>query len=129
MRRFRRLLNYALPILGMCVAFAGVLFVDGDVGTLLTVLAGILLVEAGVWNLANPFLPSARKYTSLRTEVDEFIQLVRGLNTAAIGVREIGGETERESFRESLLRMHASVDRMGELAGVADQEEEAPPAP
>jgi len=35
------------------------------------------MIEAGVWKLTSPFLPSERRYGELREEVDGFIGRVR----------------------------------------------------
>jgi len=84
---------------------------------------GVLLLEAGVWDLAPKILPDERCYLGLRKELDHMIELTRALNGAAIAA----GETRAndETFRDALARMHTSVDRMAELAG---QETNANPA-
>ena len=78
---------------------------------------GLFLIEAGIWRLADPLLPSQRRYGALRTAVDDFVDLVRRLNTAAISSRRSGDAAavaEMASVREE---MHASVERMVEYAG------------
>ena len=84
---------------------------------------GVLLLEAGVWDLAPKILPDERCYFGLRKELDHMIELTRALNGAAIAA----GATRAndETFRDALARMHTSVDRMAELAG---QETNANPA-
>jgi len=116
-RWIRKAAGMFLPILGMGVAFSGVLYLEGEVATLLAVLAGILLVEAGVWNIANPFLPSSRSYNELREETDDFIGLVRRLNSAAEEGRRTQATAAWARYEETLREMHSAVDRMGELAG------------
>lgn len=86
----------------------------------------MLLIEAGAWQLATPLLVEERRYTRLREEVDDFIGLVRELNDAAVRARrqeEGAGAGEGGApnpTAEVLEEMHASVDRMAELAGRPD---------
>ncbi len=117
MRTLRRTLQLALPLLGIAVAFAGVLYLESRTATLLAVLLGILLAEAGTWKLANPFLPSDRRFNALRAEVDDFIAHVRVLNTAAGEAQSSGSPEAWTRYRETLQSMHRSVELMGELAG------------
>lgn len=83
---------------------------------LVFVLVGVLMIEAGVWGLTQPFLPNERKYNELRDATDEFIDLVRELNTAALRDREAHGESSEEA-EAVLSRMHQAVDAMADLAG------------
>ncbi len=116
-RKIRRILEIALPVLGMGIIFLSVLF--GASMSLqvqvLYVLFGVLVLEAGVWGLANKLLPNERRYLGLREEGDHFIGLIRKLNVAAIAMRE--GTEDDGRYRDTLEEMHASVDRMGGLAG------------
>ena len=119
MRKIRRLIELGLPIVGMVVVFAAILLPTINLDLQLQVviaLVGILMIEAGVWKLTSPFLPSERKYIALRGEVDRFIDLVRRLNDAALGS---GGESGEASLdlQEALDAMHSSVEKMGAVAG------------
>ena len=102
-------------IVGIVVVFLAVMFVDDDVTTLGLISAGLLVMQAGVWYMANPLLTSERKNTALRSEVDAFIGLVRALDQHAA---RADASEELEQVRAS---MHASVDRMTELAGAPAQ--------
>ena len=75
------------------------------------VVTGVVLVMAGYLYGSHPFLTSERKYTALRGEVDNFIELVRRLNRTAIA---IGGGAE---FDEVTTEMRESLARIEELAG------------
>lgn len=121
MRRFRKVLQIALPLVGMGVLFASVLMVPADqrLPQMSVVLVGILILEAGVWGLTNPLLPEQRRYLALREEGDFFIGLIRELNTAAIAEDRATADGEKR-FQEVLSVMHVSVEHMGEVAGVAD---------
>ncbi len=122
MRTIRKAVELGTPIVGMITVFAAVLLIPPAnlQIQLVTVLVGVLLIEAGVWGLTNPFLPNERHYLSLREEVDDFIDLVRQLNAAAIEKRMLGDSTEQVNgaFEETLADLHSSVRRMGQLAGV-----------
>ena len=117
MQAIRSLVRILLPLLGMLVAFAGVVNLQDDVSRLLAVLLGILIVEAAVWNLANPFLPSGRRYHELRAEVEVFLARLPALNSAAVDARCSDSPADWERHRSILAEMHASVERMGTVAG------------
>ncbi len=124
-RTIRHVTKIGLPLLGMVVIFVSVLtrYPEGVQAHLGVMLIGVLLLEAGVWGLALQILPDERRYLGLREELDRVIELTRALNGTAIaaGATRAGDET----FRDTVSRMHASVDRMAELAG---QETDAKPA-
>ncbi len=131
MRTLRKAVELGTPIVGMVIVFAAVLLIPPAnlQIQLVTVLVGVLMIEAGVWGLTSPFLPNERHFLSLREEVDDFIDLVRQLNKAAIDrrlSREITDEAE-EAFEATLADLHTSVRRMGQLAGV--ETGEVPPQP
>ncbi len=116
-RKLRRVLEIALPVVGMGIIFLSVLF-GASINLqiqVLYVLFGVLILEAGVWGLANKLLPNERRYLGLRDEGDHFIGLIRKLNAAAIEKNQGTGDDGR--YRDVLQQMHTSVDRMGELAG------------
>ncbi len=118
-RKLRRVLEIALPVVGMGIIFLSVLF-GASINLqiqVLYVLFGVLILEAGVWGLANKLLPNERRYLGLRDEGDHFIGLIRKLNETAVA-RDDGHEHD-ERFRHTLEEMHASVERMSELAGQA----------
>ncbi len=124
-RKIRHVTKVGLPVLGTVIIFLSVLTqYPEDVQAQLGVMViGVLLIEAGVWGLALQILPDERCYLDLRKELDHMIELTRALNGAAIAAGVT--RADDESFRGTLARMHASVDRMAELAG---QETDANPA-
>ncbi len=128
MRTIRKAVELGTPILGMLTVFGAVLLIPPAnlQIQLVTVLVGVLLIEAGVWGLTTPFLPNERQFLSLREEVDDFIDLVRQLNNAAID-RRLNREGTEEAFEAALANLHTSVRRMGQLAGV--ETGEVPPEP
>ena len=80
-------------------------------------LVGVLILEARAWGLTSRILGNKRVYHVLREEGDHFIGLIRKLNETAVA-RDDGHEHD-ERFRHTLEEMHASVERMSELAGQA----------
>jgi len=124
-RKIRHVTKIGLPLLGMVIIFVSVLtqYPEDVQAQLGVMLIGVLLIEAGVWGIALQILPDERCYLGLRRELDHMIELTRALNGAAIAAGAT--RADDETFRDSLARMHASVDRMAELAG---QETDANPA-
>ena len=124
-RKIRQGIEIALPILGMGIIFASVLFGPNSLQLqVLFVLIGVLILEAGVWGLTGGILPNERRYVALREEGDHFLALIRVLNAAAVARDE--GQEDDARFRETRAQMHTSVERMAELAGqddVAGEEE------
>ena len=112
---WRRLLNSKAPVAstltGLLIVYGGFILFADDLLKLVAVTIGLVFLEIGLWYGANPILTSERRYGALRTEVDRFITLVRKLNSAVVyGM----GEEEVTRVKDS---MHASVEKMGQLAG------------
>ncbi len=80
-------------------------------------LVGLLILEARVWGLTSRILGKKRIYLGLREEGDNFIGLMRMLNETAVA-RDDGHEHDKR-FRHTSEEMHASVERMSDLAGQA----------
>lgn len=71
------------------------------------VVVGVLMIYVGVWRLASHLFPNRRIYMPLREEVDEFIRLVRRLNSErASGNLPAAFETGAE-LRETVERVIA----------------------
>jgi hypothetical protein len=117
-RKVNRAAARVSAIAGIVAVFAGIAFVEQEVAKIVLVTAGILVMQAGIWYMAHPILTNERHFTGLRDELDNFTQLVRQLNKAAVAD---GPSSEIDRVR---VAMHASVDRMGKLAGIPDE----PPA-
>jgi hypothetical protein len=116
-RKLRRILHLIVPAVGMALVIGAVLFGESIAVQMFLVVAGLLLTEAGLWRLADPFLPDERKYLALRAETDHFMALVRQLNTAAVALDR--GEERGPQFALDEVRteMHRSIDRMVNFAG------------
>ena len=116
----RAVISVGMNLTGMLIVFVAVLAPPIRVNLqfqIILVLIGVLLVQAAVWKFTNPFLPSERRYDDLRNEVDEFIDLVRELNAAAIQARTSPDLEVTDRMDRIRHRMHLSVDQMGQLAG------------
>ena len=118
MNFIRKALQPAISILGMVVVFGGVLLVPPSNLRLMImiVMVGVVILEAGVWGLAENILPNQRLYLSYRTEVNHFMGLVRDLNASALD-RNSGAEGGEERFQDTLSLMRESVEHMEKVAG------------
>ncbi|MCZ6875296.1 MAG: hypothetical protein O7G88_17520 [bacterium] len=120
LRTLRKVLNTGLPFVGVVVILSTLILVRELRLQIAIVAVGIMLIEVGVWKLANRILPSERQYDTLRTEVDKFITLVRQLNTAAL-VCHASDSVEHQTEFETIQRLMAqSVEHMAEVAGKTD---------
>ena len=122
MRKLRRFIRMVVPAVGVVLVIGAVLFEDRLSVQLFLVLAGLLLVEAGLFRLADPLLPDERRYMALRSETDHFTALVRQLNAAALAADQGDDSGSRFALDEVQTEMHRSVDRMVTFAGKADAE-------
>ena len=122
MRKLRRFIRMVVPAVGVVLVIGAVLFEERLSVQLFLVLAGLLLVEAGLFRLADPLLPDERKYMALRTETDHFTALVRQLNAAALAADQGDDSGSRFALDEVQTEMHRSVDRMVTFAGKTEAE-------
>jgi hypothetical protein len=86
------------------------------------VLMGILLIELGVWKIAQELLLNERCCHALRGELDSFMGLVRRLNDAALAVKAHEMGHHRQVFDETHEAMKQAVERMVQVAGKTDEE-------
>jgi hypothetical protein len=123
LRTLRNVIVRALPIVGMFIVIGAALLIpDSSLPTrVVLVVVGLLVVEASVWKLADPLLPSERQYHALRQEGDRFIRLIRELNRAAL-VAAPGAAAPSPEMQAVKGRMLESVDRMMEVAGKTEDE-------
>ena len=120
LRMLRKVLNTGMPFVGVVVILSTLILVRELRLQIAIVAVGIMLIEVGVWKLANRILPSERQYDALRTEVDQFITLVRRLNTAAL-LCHTSDSVEHQTEFEAIQRLMAqSVEHMAEVAGKTD---------
>jgi hypothetical protein len=121
-RKLRKYLDLGLPLVGSFLVFTAVLTVTAPVTKVLVAALGLLLIQSGVMKLTQAIIPNERKYVALRREVDYFILLVRRLNAAALGLKQIDSVETRAAFDAIQQRMRESFDRMSQLAGKTDEE-------
>lgn len=109
-------LRVLLALVGMGVIFFGVVTSDDPQTQLALIIVGILLIQGSVWTLAQRLLGPKRQFHALRSEVTDFLGLVRSLNAAALeeGAAEAAAAAERERL---VAEMHARIDRMAAAAG------------
>ncbi len=123
MRTLRKTIDIGLPLVGVAVILAAVLFVRDDLRIQLAIVGlGMVVLELGVWKAAHRILPTGRRYLALRAESDLFVQLVRQLNTAALAKKQNDSQAHKQVFEEVRDAMRQSVERMAEVAGKTNAE-------
>ncbi len=108
-RRFNRYAPLAAVAVGLIIVLSSLL-VEHPTAWYVTIGAGVVVVLVGFWYAGHPIFTTTRVYTALRAEVDQFIGLVRDLNSAAVS----GFQEDRERVKAAMLE---SVQRMDEVAG------------
>ena len=122
MQVLRKILDMSIPLLGIVVIMGAVLFLRQVHAQIVVVLVGILLIELGVWKIAQEFLLNQRCFHALRRELHTFIGLVRQLNDAALAVKTHDVAHHRQVFDETHEAMQQAVERMVHVAGKTDEE-------
>lgn len=122
LRRWRRLLDPCVSALGILVILGAVLFGQELRTQIVVTTCGIVLIEVGVWRLAQRLLPNQRQYYALRAEVDRFLQLVRHLNAAALARKAHDTPETHQALAQVHQEMQQAVERMVTLAGKTDAE-------
>ncbi len=114
-KQIRHSMDIALTGLGIGVIVTAIILGSAlDVRIQLPVaLFGVLLLEAGIWGISAKLFPNERRFVTLRAELDCMVDLVRELNASVLS----DAEDANERFNKTLDEMHASVNRMSELAG------------
>ena len=120
--RWRRQLDPYVSGLGILVILGAALFGQELRTQIVVTTCGMLLMEVGVWRLAQRLLPSERQYPALRTEVDRFLQLVRHLNAAALARKAHDAPETHQAFAQVYQEMQQAVARMAMLAGKTEAE-------
>lgn len=110
-RGFNRYVPLAVVFIGLLLILSSLAVATPAVADYVRVIGGVVLVIGGQLYGTHPFLTSERKYTALRAEVDNFVDLVRELNRTAVA---IGGGPE---FDEVTQGLRESLRRIEELAG------------
>jgi hypothetical protein len=118
-RKFNRYVSLVTAVIGVLVILSSFLFTGNLQAWYASVVIGLVIVLIGFWYGANPILTNERRYLALRSEVDDFIGLVRKLN------REAVRSGPSEEFQQIKAAMLESIQRMTEFAG----KDSEPPAP
>ena len=108
--RWRDVLEKALAVVGVIVVLVPVITMADATWKVGVVVVGLVLIEAGVWNVARHLAPEDRKFGALREEVENFLDDVRELNLHAI-------DEDADGIEEVRGRLHERVDVMAEVAG------------
>ena len=123
MKTLRKFIDIAVPLTGVAVILGAVLFLRSDLRVQIAVVGfGMLLIEVGVWKIPHQLLGTGRKYLALRSEVDQFLGLVRQLNSAAIALRTDDSPQNRQTLQDVPQAMHEAVQRMVHVAGKTEAE-------
>lgn len=111
MTHWRNVVEQVLTVAGIGTILAAIVLSTDLVWQVGIALAGILMLEAGVWGIAQQLVPEERIYEDLRSTTGEFLQRVRTLNDAARRDDGAAVAEEREAMHEFVER------RPGEAAG------------
>jgi hypothetical protein len=98
------------------MTYAGVMFVLGTIlftgassGQILLVLAGLVMVQLGVWRVAGSMMPSTRTNQVLRDSVIEFLASVKELYRLA-------NDQQRAMFDATAENLRGQADSIIEAA-------------
>ncbi len=121
MRRIRRLTQVLFTLSGTAIVLFAVLAIETTYTRVLVVALGLILLEAGIWEITRSLFPNEREFRPLRKETDYFLTVVRRMNRAAVRARANAMDAADEVERLR-MELHHSVDRMHRLAGLSDDE-------
>jgi len=122
LRTLRIVAKTSLPFVGVLTVVSAVFFLRELRLQMAVVVLGLLLVEGGIWQLAQTMLPSERKCHFLRAEVDRFLGLVRQLNATACELKTTPAAEKQLEFEGIRNAMREAVDRMADVASKTDTE-------
>ncbi len=118
----RKLLHFGLPALGAALAIIAALAVRDEsiVLRVSLVVVGVLMLQAGAAKLPYYLVRNERRFRQLRSELDEFVWLIRELNAAALDTRSNPRAEDR--FEDLHTALQESLERMALYAGRTDEE-------
>ncbi len=113
----RTLINKVLALFGVVVIVVPSSMQEDFWVLFIADLLGIALITVGVWGLGSRLFPDRRVYVGLRSEVDQFISLVRKLNVSnsrsALEASTTVDSTKVERFRlDACSRLPVPVPSM-----------------
>ncbi len=118
----RKLLHFGIPALGAALAIIAALAVrDANVVLRVSlVVVGVLMLQAGAGKLPYYVVRNERRFRQLRSELDEFVWLIRELNAAALDTRSNPRAEDR--FEDLHTALQDSLERLALYAGRTDEE-------
>ncbi len=107
MQRLRNVIDRVVTYTGVLLVLGTVIFTDASRTQIPLLVAGLLLLQIGMWRGVSTLLPSARTNQPLRDQVDQFIKLVREMYGAANAKEASAFDTVAEKLR---ARTEAVID-------------------
>ena len=99
MQRLRNVIDRLVIYTGVLLVLGTMIFAEASATQISLVVAGLLILQLGVWQVASALLPSARRNHALREEVGQFIKLVREMYRAARAKDASAFETVADKLR------------------------------
>ncbi len=119
MSPLRKAVHFGLPFLGTAVAIIAALVVTDTLMRVLLVLLGVILIQGVTSKLPYYLFHNERRFRQLRSELDEFVWLIRELNAAALDSQGNGAEGR---FADLHTALQESLERMAIYAGRTDDD-------
>ena len=116
----RKLLHLGLPFIGTALAVGAAVVVTDTLTRVLLVLLGVILIQAVTSKLPYYLFHNERRFRQLRSELDEFVWLIRELNAAALDTRTNPRAEDR--FEDLHTALQESLERMALYAGRTDDD-------
>lgn len=120
MSSLRKLLHFGLPFVGTALAIVAAVVVTNTLVRVLLVLLGVVLIQAVTSRLPYYIFHNERRFRQLRSELDEFVWLIRELNAAAVDTSSNPRAEDR--FEDLHTALQESLERMALYAGRTDDD-------
>lgn len=120
MSSLRKLLHFGLPFVGTALAIVAAVVVTNTLVRVLLVLLGVVLIQAVTSKLPYYIFHNERRFRQLRSELDEFVWLIRELNAAAVDTTSNPRAEDR--FEDLHTALQESLERMALYAGRTDDD-------
>jgi len=122
MRTIRSGFHFVLTVFGSLLVAWAAIGINETYDRMLVSALGLVLMEAGIWQVTRSVFPNDREFRPLRKEAEFFIALVRQLNRAAVAVEQGPTSSSSDELARVHAEMHHSVDRMKRLAGQTEEQ-------
>ncbi len=107
MQRLRNVIDRVVTYTGVLLVLGTVIFAEVSATQIPWVVAGLLILQVGMWRGASRLLPSSRRNFALRGKVYQFIKLVREMYRESNAKDASSFETFAEKLR---ARTEAVID-------------------